>query len=75
MGTKGIQIVGKEAGKIVEMLNKALADEWLARGEHVLTWDGATDLGTLTAAGVYFVRLEGEGKTRVGRVVRRQATR
>ena len=30
MGTKGIEIVGKDVNKLVEMLNKALADEWLA---------------------------------------------
>ncbi|HEY60781.1 MAG TPA: ferritin [Anaerolineae bacterium] len=30
MGTKGREIVGKDVNKLVEMLNKALADEWLA---------------------------------------------
>jgi len=30
MGTKGTQIVGGDAKKIVELLNKAFADEWLA---------------------------------------------
>jgi len=30
MGTKGREIVGKDVDKIVEMLNKAFADEWLA---------------------------------------------
>jgi bacterioferritin len=30
MGTKGRAIVGKEVDTLVEMLNKALADEWLA---------------------------------------------
>ena len=30
MGTKGREIVGKRADEIIELLNKALADEWLA---------------------------------------------
>jgi bacterioferritin len=38
MGTKGIEIVGKEVNKLVEMLNKALADEWLAYYQY---WVGA----------------------------------
>ena len=31
MGTKGRAIVGKDVDKLVEMLNKAISDEWLAR--------------------------------------------
>ena len=38
MGTKGIAIVGKEVEKLVEELNKALADEWLAYYQY---WVGA----------------------------------
>ena len=30
MGTKGRALVGKDVDKLIEMLNKALADEWLA---------------------------------------------
>lgn len=30
MGTKGRELVGEHADKIVELLNKALCDEWLA---------------------------------------------
>ncbi len=30
MGTKGAQIVGMNVKELIEMLNKALADEWLA---------------------------------------------
>ena len=30
MGTKGSEIVGMNVGELTEMLNKALADEWLA---------------------------------------------
>lgn len=30
MGTKGIEIVGMDVGELIDMLNKALADEWLA---------------------------------------------
>ncbi|MEM4366792.1 MAG: ferritin-like domain-containing protein [Candidatus Anstonellales archaeon] len=38
MGTKGKQIVGKEAKVITELLNRALADEWLAYYQY---WVGA----------------------------------
>lgn len=30
MGTKGRQIVGMDINELLEMLNKAFADEWLA---------------------------------------------
>ncbi|MCX8175222.1 MAG: ferritin-like domain-containing protein [Candidatus Micrarchaeota archaeon] len=38
MGTKGTQIVGKGAKEIIDMLNRALADEWLAYYQY---WIGA----------------------------------
>jgi bacterioferritin len=38
MGTKGREIVGLDVGKLVELLNKALADEWLAYYQY---WIGA----------------------------------
>ena len=38
MGTKGREIVGKDVGRIIEMLSKALADEWLAYYQY---WVGA----------------------------------
>lgn len=38
MGTKGTEIVGGDAKKIVELLNKAFADEWLAYYQY---WIGA----------------------------------
>jgi len=38
MGTKGRQIVGASADKIIGMLNSALADEWLAYYQY---WIGA----------------------------------
>jgi len=38
MGTKGTQIVGENAKEIVDMLNRALADEWLAYYQY---WVGA----------------------------------
>ena len=38
MGTKAVEILGVDAGKLVEMLNKALADEWLAYYQY---WIGA----------------------------------
>lgn len=38
MGTKGTEIVSTDVGNLVEMLNKALADEWLAYYQY---WVGA----------------------------------
>ncbi|MBN1897613.1 MAG: ferritin [Spirochaetes bacterium] len=38
MGTKGKEIVGVDVKKLLEMLNKALADEWLAYYQY---WIGA----------------------------------
>ena len=38
MGTKGISIVGMDVNSLIEMLNKALADEWLAYYQY---WVGA----------------------------------
>ncbi|SHE76961.1 bacterioferritin [Thermoanaerobacter uzonensis DSM 18761] len=38
MGTKGREIVGKDVDKIIEALNKAFADEWLAYYQY---WIGA----------------------------------
>jgi len=38
MGTKGREIVGLDVDKLIELLNKALADEWLAYYQY---WIGA----------------------------------
>ncbi|MFA5260058.1 MAG: ferritin-like domain-containing protein, partial [Candidatus Omnitrophota bacterium] len=38
MGTKGREIVGVDIKKLVELLNKALADEWLAYYQY---WAGS----------------------------------
>jgi bacterioferritin len=38
MGTKGREIVGTDVDKLIEMLNEALADEWLAYYQY---WVGA----------------------------------
>jgi bacterioferritin len=38
MGTKGREIVGMDVDKLIDMLNKALADEWLAYYQY---WIGA----------------------------------
>jgi bacterioferritin len=38
MGTLGRSLVGKDVDKLIEMLNKALADEWLAYYQY---WMGA----------------------------------
>jgi Protein distantly related to bacterial ferritins len=38
MGTKGIEILGLDVDELIELLNKALADEWLAYYQY---WIGA----------------------------------
>lgn len=38
MGTKGREIVGKHAERVIELLNRAFADEWLAYYQY---WIGA----------------------------------
>jgi bacterioferritin len=38
MGTKGREIVGTHVGKLIDLLNKAFADEWLAYYQY---WVGA----------------------------------
>ena len=38
MGTKGIEIVGMDVKKVLELLNKAFSDEWLAYYQY---WVGA----------------------------------
>jgi bacterioferritin len=38
MGTKGIEIVGMDVKDLIELMNKALADEWLAYYQY---WVGA----------------------------------
>jgi bacterioferritin len=38
MGTKGVEILGLDVDELIELLNKALADEWLAYYQY---WIGA----------------------------------
>jgi len=38
MGTNGREIVGKDAKELVELFNRAIADEWLAYYQY---WVGA----------------------------------
>ncbi len=38
MGTKGVEILGLDVNELIEMMNKALADEWLAYYQY---WVGA----------------------------------
>ena len=48
---------------------RLLADATLPAGEHTLRWEGDDDAGRALAAGLYFVRLEAAGRTRVRRCV------
>ncbi len=55
------------AGRAVAML----ADGELAPGEHTLTWSGRTSRGVRAAAGLYLVRLSGDGlAARHARIIR-----
>jgi len=40
MGTKGREIVGLDVDKLIELLNKALADEWLAYYQYWIGGEG-----------------------------------
>jgi hypothetical protein len=42
---------------------KTLIDDHLVRGEHKIVWDGNDDSGRQVSSGVYFYRLEVNGKT------------
>jgi hypothetical protein len=49
---------------------KILADDWMDKGTHMLTWDGTDSKGIRVAPGIYLVRLDQSGKTDCVRVVR-----
>ncbi len=50
-------------------LVRVLADADLPAGPHVVAWDGTDLAGRPAASGVYFLRLEADGATDVGKVV------
>ncbi len=50
----------------------ALADGVLSAGSHDLSWDGTADHGVRVPGGVYYWRLEAEGKSRSGSVILRR---
>jgi len=49
---------------------RVLVDGALPAGEHLLRWDGLDDRGGPCASGLYFVRLETEGRALHARIVR-----
>ena len=49
---------------------RTLANERLAAGPHVVTWDGRTDAGVDAPVGIYFARLVGGGTHAISRMVR-----
>jgi hypothetical protein len=49
---------------------RVLADRLFEAGDHVVGWDGASDLGGPSPAGIYFYRLTAGGRTEVRRLVR-----
>ena len=52
------------------ILIKTLYNGHLAAGQHEIIWDGTDDHGSLTAAGVYFYRIEAEDNSQTGKMVR-----
>jgi PA domain/FlgD Ig-like domain len=52
-------------GRLVRHLTNA----WMPAGTHALVWDGATDGGAPTPAGVYLTRLRGPDGTQTARLV------
>jgi triacylglycerol esterase/lipase EstA (alpha/beta hydrolase family) len=49
---------------------RTLVDGVQSAGPHAITWDGRDAAGRSPAPGVYFLRLDADGQTRVRRVVR-----
>jgi len=49
---------------------RALGPRTLAAGRHAIGWDGRDDAGRDAGAGLFFVRIEGPGGTRVARLAR-----
>jgi hypothetical protein len=48
---------------------RAVLDAWCKPGEATTSWDGRDDSGAAVGSGLYFVRLETEGRTLVRRLV------
>jgi len=51
-------------------LVRTLADEWHAVGTQRFQWDGLDDDGSVVRAGLYFARVEADGRTASQRIVR-----
>ena len=52
-------------GKLV----RTLVDGVQSHGEHVETWDGMNDDGASVASGVYYVRLQSNGRVKTQKAV------
>jgi flagellar hook assembly protein FlgD len=50
-------------------LVKRLVERAVERGRHPASWDGTDDLGRKLSAGVYFIRLEADGRQATRKVV------
>lgn len=57
-GSVDVEVFDPQGRKI-----RTLWSGWQMAGEHVINWDGRTDAGVETPAGIYFVRLTGENDT------------
>jgi flagellar hook assembly protein FlgD len=53
------------AGQLV----KVLADGYQTAGEHSIMWDGRNDRSIIVAEGIYFCRLEAEGKVETKKMI------
>jgi hypothetical protein len=54
---------------ILGQLIKTLAKETQEAGLHSITWDGTTESGIPTGSGVYFVKLDAEGTSKMRKMV------
>jgi hypothetical protein len=63
-GTTRLSVYDAAGRRIV-----TLADGWQGAGPHEEVWDGRDTMGSTVSSGVYFVRLESAGESRVRKIV------
>jgi hypothetical protein len=59
----GLETAGASTFRIINLKGQVIAtlmDEYLAAGEHIVTWNGADDTGVAVASGVYLYQIKSE---------------